>query len=459
MSTASAAAPTPAPAAAHKAAHASRHAASARPHDEGAANAGYFGHVLDAQSLLEAQTLVETEEASALISDTHQPTQHEAVLDAQFQSGFIDASTASAADLAGTLLGQTRRMDQSADLRALNPDALAAHGTDTLHAGQAPTAVGSTIATVAAGVQLEPDAAAAAQLTAHTAQLSTAEQLASRTASAAALQAGLEAARQSKLDTADTSGRIALDANWQLSPTAHDTQPSSEHMQRLITQVGQWVAAHTGRTPRTGHSGISDEVEPHTTPSAALEQLAATGSGLRTLEQSIAQLSASADTRSPQPDAQQQPMHDMRFWLQGKHQRAELTIAGGDTNATAPSAVRVQVTLNGDEAHIRFASAETHTRAALDSSQQQLRDMLQQQGLELASLQVDEAPPQGSSSATGGQSSGSFSEQTHSTEQPMRLILQRSGRRARIAAPMHEGASLGTPAPIAPQRRGLNVYV
>jgi flagellar hook-length control protein FliK len=81
----------------------------------------------------------------------------------------------------------------------------------------------------------------------------------------------------------------------------------------------------------------------------------------------------------PQAEA---PVEDMRFWLQGKHQRAEVVLEKDG------QPVRVQVSVRGNEAHVTFRADQAQTRELLDASLTQLREMLEQQGVQLAGVSV-----------------------------------------------------------------------
>ncbi len=61
----------------------------------------------------------------------------------------------------------------------------------------------------------------------------------------------------------------------------------------------------------------------------------------------------------PQAEA---PVEDMRFWLQGKNQRAEVVLEKDG------QPVRVQVSVRGNEAHVTFRADQAQTRELLDAS-------------------------------------------------------------------------------------------
>lgn len=112
---------------------------------------------------------------------------------------------------------------------------------------------------------------------------------------------------------------------------------------------------------------------------------------------------------APLADAQPGPADDawadqlsqqVAFWVQQKTQRAEMTI---DRQGRP---VQVQVTINGSEAHVTFRSSEQQTRDMLDAGAAQLRAMLEQQGLNLASVTVQTADAGGQGASAREQASG-----------------------------------------------------
>lgn len=73
------------------------------------------------------------------------------------------------------------------------------------------------------------------------------------------------------------------------------------------------------------------------------------------------------------------------YWVADNLQNAELTV----THDGMP--VQVSVSLSGNEAHVSFRSDESQTRDLLDASQDQLRDMLGNEGLVLSGVSVGES--------------------------------------------------------------------
>lgn len=77
-----------------------------------------------------------------------------------------------------------------------------------------------------------------------------------------------------------------------------------------------------------------------------------------------------------------QATEQMAYWVHQKTQNAELTL---DRDGRP---VEVKVSLTGDEAHVTFRSDHADAREALDSGSEQLREMLQGEGLHLAGVSV-----------------------------------------------------------------------
>lgn len=73
------------------------------------------------------------------------------------------------------------------------------------------------------------------------------------------------------------------------------------------------------------------------------------------------------------------------YWVGDNLQNAELTV----THDGMP--VQVSVSLSGNEAHVSFRSDESQTRDLLDASQDQLRDMLGNEGLILSGVSVGDS--------------------------------------------------------------------
>lgn len=73
------------------------------------------------------------------------------------------------------------------------------------------------------------------------------------------------------------------------------------------------------------------------------------------------------------------------YWVTDNLQNAELTVSHDGMP------VQVSVSLSGNEAHVSFRSDESQTRDLLDASQDQLRDMLGNEGLVLSGVSVGDS--------------------------------------------------------------------
>ena len=284
---------------------------------------------------------------------------------------------------AESLIGQTRSMD------AVDMDAALQNGSFLLtqqnaagaglrsEGARPQVAVGEQVSTVAAGVQtlaasLLGKESLAAPVAAATTVLSQASELAQSVA-----QAVSEAVGTAAEDVKE--GRVALQGAWKLDDASMQLNPA---MQRLAGQVEQWAAAVAGLQPRAQERADGSKTAP-----AGIQWLSTGhGSGTQLMENAVQEAQQAQDAAlESQPEA---PVEDMRFWLQGRQQRAEVLM---DKDGQP---VRVQITLRGNEAHVSFRADQAQTRDMLDASLQQLRDMLQQQGVELAGVSV-EADAQG----------------------------------------------------------------
>ena len=94
---------------------------------------------------------------------------------------------------------------------------------------------------------------------------------------------------------------------------------------------------------------------------------------------------APAVPESPAAGAEDVVTEQASYWVSESLQNAELTV----THDGMP--VEVSVSLSGKEAHVAFRSDESRTRDLLDASQDQLRDMLGNEGMVLSGVTVGES--------------------------------------------------------------------
>src|SRR5574344_110163 len=164
-------------------------------------------------------------------------------------------------------------------------------------------------------------------------------------------------------------GRIALQGVQELSAAASQT---------LAPQVAQWVAQWLG-TARTTSSGNPGS---EATESYALAGLPGAGTA-RLTEQAVQAAQASADAQAGDTQAfEQARQEDLRFWLRGQQQRAEVVVQRDG------QPVRVQVQIQGQDAHVVLRTDQEAMRTLLGEGMDQLREMLAQQGLQLAGIDV-----------------------------------------------------------------------
>jgi len=279
-----------------------------------------------------------------------------------------------------TLVGQTQRLDiANADvalqdgsfLQAKQDAGLAGTTGNSLAWGAQPNvALGQSVATVAAGVQsaVSTPVASETQTVVAAASALLAEAADMAEAVAQTVSDGL------KTDQA-SEGRVALHGAWKLEDPQATANPA---LHRVMGQVEQWAAASAGMQPK-----VTERAEGKSAATAAEWLSAGHGSGTRLTENAVQEAQQTQDAAFETPDA---PVEDMRFWLQGRQQRAEVVL---DKDGQP---VRVQVSVRGNEAHVTFRADQAQTRELLDASVAQLREMLEQQGVQLAgvSVQADE---------------------------------------------------------------------
>lgn len=292
-----------------------------------------------------------------------------------------------------SLVGQTARMDQSADVALRNGSHVQTRldAGDPLglmrSAGQAVLGAAAQVPVVAQGVaqalgggvlqavaQGDVAGAAAWNAVSDTAQ--------------AAVDAMADAMKSDEGDALSrgergSEGRVSLQGQW--TATDRQAQPA-EVMQRLLGQMSQFLSA-TGATEAAGlrraGSKSVDDAAASAQDAASVPPGAGIGAGTgRLLDNAVAQAAAGQQTSNGDAQsAQAEP--DMAFWMNSRQQRAEVVL---DRDGEP---VRVQVTMEGSTAHVTFRSDEQATRSMLDASVAQLRDMLAAQGVELAGVQVD----------------------------------------------------------------------
>lgn len=175
-----------------------------------------------------------------------------------------------------------------------------------------------------------------------------------------------------------SEGRVSLQGQW---VSAERTQPPAEAMQRLLGQMGQFLSA-SGMTDAVGgkRRGAAGGADDGFTAGVGEGVGLHPGQGAARLTENAVSQAAANQQAGNAADAQAEP--EMAFWMNARQQRAEMVL---DRDGEP---VRVQVSLQGNEAHVTFRSDTEATRSMLDASVAQLRDMLAAQGMELAGVQV-----------------------------------------------------------------------
>ena len=125
--------------------------------------------------------------------------------------------------------------------------------------------------------------------------------------------------------------------------------------------------------------------------------MGAAGAGMQGGGQNSSDLGQNLSGQDSAPaEREQEVSEQVAFWVHQKVQNASLSIQ----HEGKP--IQVQVQLNGQEAHVRFAADDEQARQLLADSQSQLRELLEAQGLNLSGVSVDAGGAQ--QQGAGGQS-------------------------------------------------------
>lgn len=305
----------------------------------------------------------------SLEASAHQPGLAEGSLEGAALNGFE-----SALDI-GSLVGQTQRLDtvnadaavQDGSFIWAQQEAGLGHVLAQTWGAQPHMAAGQHVTTVAAGVSTLPNAAVASGMDTLTWRGETSAEPASD--GAAPVEQWVSEGLKSD---PNAEGRVALQGAWKLEDAQAGLNPA---LQRLMGQVEQWVVSAGAQ------SKPAERLESSKGGTVAADGLSSgQGSGTRLTENAVKEAQQTQDAAlESHNDA---PVQDMRFWLQGKQQRAEVVLEKDG------QPVRVQVAVNGNEAQVIFRADQVQTRDLLDASLAQLREMLEQQGLQLTGASV-----------------------------------------------------------------------
>ena len=196
---------------------------------------------------------------------------------------------------------------------------------------------------------------------------------------------------QSALQALDEPGVGLRQLDAQSPKPATAPHISLQGMTAVLPQVmaGLKDLLHGVRQGQAGSNAESavDSAQSQSAHTAATAIHASTGAahaGMQGGGHSSTGFDQSSPNQAALPDERaQQVSEQVAFWVHQKTQNASLSIE----HQGKP--IEVQVQLNGQQAHIRFAAGDEQARLLLGSEQSQLRELLQAQGLELSGVSVD----------------------------------------------------------------------
>lgn len=190
---------------------------------------------------------------------------------------------------------------------------------------------------------------------------------------------------------------------------AHKAQASQGVSLQGMTAVQPQVLEGLKDWLRAARSPLQDEEGMQAKPGAAQQSsemqaaaavvgaaMGAAGAGMQGGSQSGSDLPQNLAGQEAGPSEREQEVSEqVAFWVHQKTQNAALSIQ----HEGRP--IQVQVQLQGQEAHVRFAADDEQARQLLADGQAQLRDLLQAQGLSLSGVSVDAGDAQGRHGAEG----------------------------------------------------------
>lgn len=169
---------------------------------------------------------------------------------------------------------------------------------------------------------------------------------------------------------------------------------TAEHLKELLRATR--AESQSRGAEKTGNAAEGHDL---LTAAAAIGgAMGAAGAGMQGQGQSASDLNQSAAHSHAAPSEREQEVSEqVAFWVHQKTQHAALSIE----HQGKP--IQVQVQLNGQEAHVRFAAGDEQARQWLAQGQDQLRELLQAQGLNLSGVSVGaEGAGQGQSQSDAG---------------------------------------------------------
>lgn len=194
---------------------------------------------------------------------------------------------------------------------------------------------------------------------------------------------------------------------------AHKAQASQGVSLQGMTAVQPQVMEGLKDWLRAARSPLQDEEGMQAKPGAAQQSsemqaaaavvgaaMGAAGAGMQGGSQSGSDLPQNLAGQEAGPSEREQEVSEqVAFWVHQKTQNAAISIQ----HEGKP--IQVQVQLNGQEAHVRFAADDAQACQLLADGQAQLRELLQAQGLSLSGVSVDAGGSQGQSN-TGAEGDG-----------------------------------------------------
>ena len=159
------------------------------------------------------------------------------------------------------------------------------------------------------------------------------------------------------------------------------TPQTAEHLKELLRAARSESSAGAEKTGSAG-SGHDLLAAAAAFGGAIGGAIGAASAGMQGQGQSASDLSQSANPDAMPSEREQEVSEQVAFWVHQKTQNAALSIE----HQGKP--IQIQVQLNGQQAHVRFAAGDEEARQWLAQGQDQLRELLQAQGLNLSGVSV-----------------------------------------------------------------------
>ncbi|MFC3120407.1 flagellar hook-length control protein FliK [Agaribacter flavus] len=134
------------------------------------------------------------------------------------------------------------------------------------------------------------------------------------------------------------------------------------------------------------------------------------------------------------PDGQQQLVEKVRWMLNGRNTAAEIRLDPPELGA-----MQIKINMNGDAAAVSFTVQSVQAKEALDQATPRLRDMLQEQGIELGQSSVQ----QDAKGQSGGQEQGAKGSQGSGTQTVSASSVDDSMAETQVLEQRVSGSALG----------------